>query len=60
MNSCTAGVIWPIENDAKKVGKWQNPWQMCTHLIVLGKSFQMNTDIAGLEKLSKCFAFLCL
>ena len=29
----------------KKPGKWLKPWQMGTHMIVLGEGFQMNTNM---------------
>ena len=44
----------------KKPEKLLKPWQMGTHLIVLSKSFQMNTNTTGLGYLSKILAFLYL
>ena len=44
----------------KKPEKWSKPWQMCTHLKILSKSFLMNTNIPRFRWFSQLFAFLCL
>ena len=45
----------------QKAKKWLKPQQMHTHLIVLSKSFLMNTKMTGLLWFSKfLFAFLCI
>ena len=38
--------------------KWPKPWQMGTHLRVLGEIFQMNTNMTGFGWFSNVFAFL--
>ena len=43
----------------KKPEKWLNPWLLGTHLWVLRKSYQMNTNMTGLRCFSKIFASLC-
>ena len=42
----------------KKIEKWLKPWQMGTHLRVLGESSPMNTNMTGLRLFSKIFASL--
>ena len=44
----------------KKSEKWLKPWQMGTHLKVLGESFPMNTNMTGFRWSSKYFASLRL
>ena len=43
----------------KKHEKLLKPWQMGTHLRVLGESFQMNTKTTGFQCFFKNHAFLC-
>ena len=43
----------------KNPEKWLKPWQMGTHLRVLGESFQMNTKTTGFQWFFKNLAFLC-
>ena len=42
----------------KESEKWLKPWQMGTHLRVLGKSYPMNTNMTGFWCLSKIFGSL--
>ena len=43
----------------KKPEKWPKPWQMGTHMKVLGESFPINANMAGFRWFSKIFASLC-
>ena len=56
-------LMLPVTNLAnakrcEKPGKLLKPWQMGTHLRVLGESFPMNTNMTGLRWFSEIFAFL--
>ena len=43
----------------KKAEKCPKPWQMGTHMKVLGESFPMNTNMTGFRCFSKLFVHLC-
>ena len=44
----------------KKPGKLLQPWHMGTHMIVLSKSFQMNTNMTSFRLFSKNVCVLVL
>ena len=56
---CCWRLIWPTQNDAKKLGKCLKSWHMGTHLRVLSESYPMNTNMIGFRWFSKIFASLC-
>ena len=43
----------------KKPEKLLKPWQTGTHIIVISKSYLMNTNMTGFLYFSKIFASLC-
>ena len=47
-----------MQDSAKIMKKWPNPWQMGTHLRVLSESYLMN-NMTGFEWFSKIYLRPC-
>ena len=58
-NPYAAGGLFCQYKMMQKSRKWLKPWNMRTHLRVLSKSFQMNTNITGFRCFSKIYTVLC-
>ena len=59
LNPYAAGGLFGQYKMMQKPEKYMKPWQMGTHLRVLSKSYQMNTNMIGLSWFSKVVGYWC-